>query len=194
MRKQNNAAIIVIHEIYGLNNHMKTICESLSEHYFDVFCPNLLEREPFDYTEEDVAYQYFIEKVGFSNASEKVKQVLIDLKHTYDKVFIVGFSVGATTAWLCSEEYSVNGIVGYYGSRIRNYMNITPQCPTLLFFPEKEPSFNIDELIIALKSKQIEVHKFKGQHGFSDPNSSKYNEDSSQKALKEMIDFFVSLS
>lgn len=192
MCKKNSTAIIVIHEIYGLNKHIKTFCDFLSAHNFDVICPNLLNREPFDYSEENHAYQHFVEKVGFTNASETVKQLVIQLKRTYDKVIIVGFSVGATIAWLCSENSNVDGIVGYYGSRIRNYVELSPQCPTLLFFAE-EKSFHVDNLIKVLTNKQIEVHKLIGQHGFSDSYSLQYNEDSAKKAFSKMLSFFVNV-
>ncbi|WP_313958725.1 dienelactone hydrolase family protein [Bacillus sp. X1(2014)] len=102
---------------------------------------------------------------------------------------MIGYSVGATVAWLCSEEDCLDGVMAYYSSRIRNYQQIVPQCPTVLFFPEEEPSFHVDQLISNLDQKNIEIHKFKGQHGFSDPYSSKFNEKSSQNAFKEMLSF-----
>lgn len=194
MIRKNKSVIIVIHEIYGLNEHINKVCESLQTHDFDVICPNLLKREPFDYSESDIAYEYFIEEVGFTIASERIKELLVDIKRTYDKVFIVGFSVGATIAWLCSEVRGVDGIVGYYGSRIRDYAQLSPACPTLLFFADEEKSFKVDDLIAKLVNKQIEVLKLHGQHGFSDPYSSRYNEESAQKAFNEMLHFLVTLS
>jgi dienelactone hydrolase len=191
IQKDSDTAIIVVHEIYGINQHMKYVCQSLSEYDFDVLCPNLLEREtPFDYSQEEDAYSNFMENVGFTNALVAIKNLLSDIKDEYEKIFVVGFSVGATVAWLCSEEQLVDGIIGYYGSRIRNYMEISPQCPTLLFFPQEEKSFNVDELISALDNKnKVEVHKFNGQHGFSDPFSPKYNEESAKKAFNQMLIF-----
>ena len=73
-------------------------------------------------------------------------------------------------------------------------MELNPQCPMLLFFPEKEQSFEVDELIADLTSKYIHVHKLQGQHGFSDPYSQKYQKDSAQNALNEMLDFINNLS
>jgi len=166
-------------------------CNALSQHNFDVVCPNLLEREiAFDYTQEDLAYGNFMNNVGFTDASQKVRHLLADIKDQYKKVFIVGFSVGATIASLCSEDAGLGGVVGYYGSRIRNYVEITPQCPTLLFFPHTEKSFNVDELISSLNKDQIEIHKFSGQHGFSDPYTPQFDEQSAQNTFGEMLNYF----
>ncbi|MGE7758476.1 dienelactone hydrolase family protein [Peribacillus sp. NPDC097895] len=191
-QKRSHTVIIVIHEIYGINQHIQGFCELLSKQNFDVICPNLLAQEtPFDYSQEEAAYHYFMKNIGFSGALQKIKDIISDVKDEYQKIFIIGFSVGATVAWLCSEEGSVNGIVGYYGSRIRNYVELEPQCPTLLFFPEEEQSFNVDELISTLKIKHIDIHKFNGKHGFSDPYTLKYNVESAQRAFSTMMNFFT---
>ena len=191
IQKKSDTVLIVIHEIYGLNQHMQVFCESLSNQDFDVICPNLLERKtPFDYSQEEAAYRHFMENIGFTGALHKIKEILSEIKDEYQKVFILGFSAGATVAWLCSEEECVDGIVGYYGSRIRNYAELAPRCPALLFFPLEEPSFNVDELISALERKNVEVHKFNGKHGFSDPYNSNHHLESAQEAFSNMMNFF----
>lgn len=188
--RNSSHLIIVIHEIYGINQHMEDFCDLLSTQGFDVICPNLLEREqPFTYSEEEIAYHHFMTNVGFSEAVQKIKNLLFDVKNNYEKIYLIGFSVGATVAWLCSEDDCLDGVVAYYGSRIRNYLQIVPLCPTVLFFPEEEQSFNVDQLISNLDQKNTEIHKFNGQHGFSDPYSAKFNETSFQHAYDEMLKF-----
>ncbi|WP_396021049.1 dienelactone hydrolase family protein [Cytobacillus firmus] len=192
MKRQSNSnsLILVLHEIYGINQHIKSFCELLSKQGFDVICPNLSEREsPFEYSQEEAAYRHFMDHVGFASAAQKIKGLLSDVKDEYEKKYIIGFSVGATVAWLCSEENGFDGIVGYYGSRIRDYLELTPQCPIMLFFPEEEQSFNVDELLLTLEKKKIEVHKFTGKHGFSDPYSSRYDAKSEQEAFSKTMEF-----
>ncbi|CAH0312109.1 Carboxymethylenebutenolidase [Peribacillus sp. Bi96] len=114
IQKGSHTVIIVIHEIYGINQHIQGFCELLSKQNFDVICPHLLAQEtPFAYSQEEEAYHYFMKNVGFSGALQKIKNIISDVKDEYQKIFIIGFSLGATVAWLCSEEESVDGIVGY---------------------------------------------------------------------------------
>ncbi len=182
--------IIVIHEIYGINEHMKKVCQTFASYGYDVLCPNLLNREtPFNYAEEKCAYQNFTENIGFQTASEKVKSILRNFQECYEKVFIVGFSIGATVAWICSEDKSVNGVIGYYGSRIRSYLEIIPKVPVLFMFPEHEQSFDVHDLQSYLKEQGHLIYQFKGEHGFSDPFSKKYREDSAQESLSKAIEF-----
>ncbi|KMY54170.1 DeoR faimly transcriptional regulator [Bacillus sp. FJAT-27231] len=190
IHKESDTAVIVVHEIYGINQHMKSICNLLADRGIDIICPNLLGREiPFPYSEEALAYQYFIEKVGFTKAAAIVKDVLLETKEKYKKVFVLGFSVGATVAWLCSTEKLADGIVGYYGSRIRDYLDMAPQCPVLLFFPQEEPSFDVGPLLLKLHKKNVTTHKFTGKHGFSDPFSQNYHVESAQAAFHELLKF-----
>jgi dienelactone hydrolase len=185
-------ALIVLHEIYGVNKHVRTVCESLSIYDFDVICPNLLGKNiTFSYSNEKMAYQNFIENIGFLNALNIVKELILNIKNHYDKIFLIGYSVGATIAWLCSELDYVDGIVGYYGSRIRNYTYILPRCKVKLFFPQEEKSFDVDELCSTLENKNIELHKFVGLHGFGDPYSPNYHKASAGKAHSEMITFLM---
>ncbi len=191
INKGLDSVIILVHEIYGVNQHMKYFSQLLSEQGFDIICPNLLGREtPFDYSQDEVAYHHFIENVGFVSASGKIKNVLRDIKGKYQRVYIVGFSVGATVAWLCTEENGIHGMIGYYGSRIRDFVEIEPSCPTLLILPQEEKSFNVDEFILRLDKNNIETLKLNGLHGFSDPYSSRYHKESSRRAIDEMVSFF----
>jgi len=61
----------------------------------------------------------------------------------------------------------------------------------MLFFPKIEQTFNVDQLISLLEEKNIEMHQFNGQHGFSDPYASNYNEKSAQASFNKMVDFLL---
>ncbi|MGE7766325.1 dienelactone hydrolase family protein [Peribacillus sp. NPDC096540] len=188
--KNNSKVIIVLHEIYGINQHVKDFCELLSEQNFDVICPNFLQREePFAYVQEKEAYINFMDNVGFTMASNKIKKIILKANEEYSKIFIIGFSIGATIAWLCSEEVFVDGMVGYYGTRIRDYLEKVPKCPTLLLFPQEEQSVDVDGLVLHLDKENIEIHTFNGFHGFSDPFSPKYNKESAEIASSQVIKF-----
>jgi dienelactone hydrolase len=159
---------------------------------YDVHCIDLINNKIFDYEESEEAYLYFIDRVGFSEAKLRVLNYLYSIRNYYEKIYLIGYSVGATVAWLCSEEYGlINKVVGYYGSRIRDYLHIEPKVETILFFPLKERGFSIDTLIDKLKEKEnVAAYKFEGLHGFADAYSKYYNnkdKELSEKILSEFI-------
>lgn len=190
--KKSQSVIVVLHEIYGVNKYIISVCKYYKGLGYDVVCPNLLNTaKTYSYEEEQEAYKNFVENVGFKAAAEKVKSLILKLKKEYNKVFLLGFSIGATIAWILSDEDKLcHSITGYYGSRIRSYKQINPRCKALLIFSEDEKSFSIDELIGSLKEKKnVQIHVLKGSHGFNDKFSKKYNELSYEKALSLVTDF-----
>ena len=131
IQNHSDTAIIVIHEIYGVDKHISSVCDSLAKEKYDVFCPNLLtnRQTPFKHSEEAAAYQYFMQNVGFESAKRQIETLSRQLRSQYRFCFIVGYSVGAATAWLCSQyEGLYDGIVCFYGSRIRDYQTLEPKC------------------------------------------------------------------
>ncbi|WP_034761412.1 dienelactone hydrolase family protein [Rossellomorea vietnamensis] len=190
LQQNSSTLVIVVHEIYGINQHIQDFCTFISSQGKDVICPDLLEKgSAFDYSQEENAYRYFVKDIGIEEAVVKIKGILSIYEQKYKKIVIIGFSVGATVAWLCSDDERVDGVIGYYGSRIRNYLEVKPLCPTMLFFPEEEPSFQVDEVIGTLARKHINIEKYSGKHGFSDPYSTNYHKESAQKTRGRIIDF-----
>ncbi|OEH94174.1 dienelactone hydrolase family protein [Bacillus solimangrovi] len=195
IKNNHNTVVVVVHEIYGVNDHMIDVCKRLADHNVDVLCPNLLQVDkPYNYSQESIAYTNFIENVGIEIAKNKLKPILFDLKDKYDKVFVLGYSVGATIAWLCSNEAVVDGVVAYYGSRIRDYVQQLPLSPTLLFFPQIETSFDVDQLVETLSNKEhVYIRKMEGNHGFSNPYSNSYHQQSAQDSWDETLKFFAKI-
>lgn len=170
----NKQAVIILHEIYGVNGFIKNVCEKMRRAGFDVYCPNLIGKDAFAYEDSSKAYEWFISKVGFE-IYKKIKDTVHELKKSYEKVFIVGFSVGATIAWRCCETQLCDGIIGCYGSRIRDYSDLTPACPTLLIFAKKD-SFDVNYLVSKLEGKEhLEIVQVDARHGFMDMFSNHFN-------------------
>jgi len=190
--KKSETAVVVLHEVYGINQHIVDICLDLSKEHMDVFVPNMLESETvFNYNQENLAYNNFFNCIGFDGAFNQINTFLHNIRNRYNRIFVVGFSVGATIAWLCSKEQNLcNAVIGFYGSRIRDHLEINPKCPVLLFFPTQEKSFNVTDLVELIKAKNnVCVKQLNGQHGFANPAAPNYNKQSSNSAYKDMILF-----
>lgn len=185
----NKKVVLLLHEIYGINANIKQKCNALHELGFDVYCPNLLSQDKiYSYQEEEKAYSDFIACIGFSQACQNALITYKDLESRYDKVFIVGYSIGATIAWMMSEYVHSAGIVCFYGSRIRDYTDIIPLSPMFIFFASNE-KFNVEALVKEIEEKKnIEVlEMYKGYHGFADPYCHQFNYRLYLKTKKIML-------
>lgn len=193
---KSDCVVIILHEIYGINDHMLSVCKYYRERGFNIICPNLLNLYyPFTYEEEEKAYEYFMKNIGLDLAAKKITETIVKAKQKYKHVILVGFSIGATIAWLCSEkEPKCEAAIGYYGSRIRNYAHVVPKCKTLLIFAAEERSFNVMELEGSLKEKaNTEVYVLPGKHGFTDRFYKRYDEEACSKAFELTNNFLDGL-
>ncbi len=188
----SETAIVIIHEIYGINQNIKSKCSNLHSQGYDVFCPNLLCSDYYyNYDNEEEAYVNFIQSVGIEKSVKKIELILKDLRKKYKYLFIIGYSIGATISWLCSTLSYCDGIVCFYGSRIRDFISINVRCPVALFFAKVEKSFDVELLIDEIKTKHyVEIiNIYNGEHGFADPYSEKFNLEAYEKAYKDMERF-----
>ncbi len=183
--------IILIHEIYGVNRFITDTSNRFALQGYDVVCPDLYGLEqPFDYSDEETAYRYFSDNIGFYKGTDIVINMAKQFGSSYNRIFLIGFSVGATIAWLCSKAGLFSGVVCCYGSRIRDFTGIAPVCPALLLFPSHEKSFNVRAFASSFKKPGIKVHLLEGNHGFADFYSTAYNEASAKKAF-DLIKRFI---
>lgn len=186
---KSKIAIVVLHEIYGVNNFIKDICQKYYQDGYDVFCPELLgSGKVFSYLRAQDAYNFFITNIGF-NIYEKVEKLINDLKLKYKHVFVIGYSVGATIAWRCSENSLCDGIICCYGSRIRDYIDVIPKYPVLLVFA-KYDSFDVDFVASQLAKKQnIQIEIAETNHGFIDTYSKNYSNTHAQTFNLQQMEF-----
>jgi dienelactone hydrolase len=194
LKNNNKLAILLLHEIYGINNNMRNKSKELHGLGYDVFCPNLLGKNyVYAYEEESEAYINFKNNVGFGNAYKIALEAYSELTSDYDNVFIVGYSVGATLAWSLSKSVNALGVICFYGSRIRDYTYISPVCPVALFFASEEDGFNVQDLVcvLELKNKVKMIEVFEGNHGFADFDGMKFNNNSYLESKKRMMNFLT---
>ncbi|APF15147.1 TPA: dienelactone hydrolase family protein [Salmonella enterica] len=187
--ENNENAVVVLHEIYGINEHIKDVCAEYHDRGFDVYCPHLFEHGlPFKYEQQDQAYKNFVNTCGFDTT--KINLLLGEIRGGYKKIIMIGFSVGATIAWLSAESNLCDGIVCYYGSRIRDYTDIMPQCPVLVIMAQFEKSF--DSYVLQKKLAErttVTSHVLNSHHGFSDPYSETYSCRNTEVARDLVYDF-----
>ncbi len=174
-------AVILLHEIYGVNGHMRDAAAWLAAQGFAVYCPDLLGTS-YGYDREAAAYEHYM-RVGFAAAAEEAAALAGRLAGCHRRLYLMGYSAGATVAWLLSGRDGFAGAVGYYGSRIRDFSGLSPACPVLLLFPDREEAFSVPALVEQLAAKDgVLVRVLPGRHGFADRRSPRYDAAAAQAA------------
>lgn len=183
-------AVILLHEIYGINDHIVRVRKHWEQRGFDVYIPPLYPHTaPFEYSQQDAAYRHFMDHSGFDTA--QVTSLMSELKTRYTTLLLVGYSVGATLAWLAARREDCDGIICYYGSRIREHCDIAPPCPALILIARHETSFDPHVMLQQLRAlPNVHCAMFDAHHGFCDSDSPSFHPVMADRAAGA-VDVFI---
>ncbi|MFJ5790811.1 dienelactone hydrolase family protein [Lysinibacillus sp. NPDC093197] len=180
---RKNRKIFILHEIYGVNDFIREQACAFMDKQTEVECVQLYtDEKSFTYNQEKEAYKYFINEIGFDAPLEILFTQLSTAIQQYEKVIVIGYSVGATLAWRLA-TLPLYRVVCVYGSRIRQNLDLQPNCPTLILLPSHEVSFNVEKLSHALKHQHfVQTIQFPGKHGFMDRYNASFHQESAMLA------------
>ncbi|SEA12338.1 Dienelactone hydrolase [Desulfuromusa kysingii] len=169
--------LIVVSDIFGKTESINQLIAKLSPFYSEVTVIDPYEGQNISFENEEHAYQYFQQNCGITKLTAHLENEVINSK---EKIDIIGFSVGGSSAWeISGKDISTNirNVVSFYGSRIREKTNISPQYPTSVIFPAVEKSFELGPVIQAVENKQnVEVIRINYLHGFMNRESKNFSE------------------
>lgn len=184
----NTINIIIVTDIFGINQHINTLVKTLSHHLskaIKIIDPYNGSKQYFN--DDEKAYQAFINHCGHQQYADKVSEAL---KQLAADTIVIGFSAGASAAWENTQEKNykyLKHMIGFYPSQIRNQLDVVPSCEVTLIFPNKEPHFNLEQIIYTLsKNKNVQCIKTIYQHGFMNPSSKNYSAIAAQFFLENL--------
>lgn len=182
--------VFILHEIYGVNDFIKEQAIEFSNDQTSVECVAIYpEGKIFSYKQEEEAYAYFTKKVGFDAPLQQLSRQIRTAIEQYEEVILIGFSVGATLAWRLS-TLPLYRVVCVYGSRIRQYLDVQPSCPTLVLLPGHEKGFDVNSMKHALQHKHfVQTLQFVDEHGFMDEQNNAFHLESALHANSHIKNF-----
>ena len=136
------AALVIVQEIFGVNQQIQKAAEEWASHGFLCIAPAMFDRLQKDvkleYNQADFETGYGLMQQfseGLMDQTKDVKAAVDWLRSETDKpVGVVGYCFGGTMAWLSATRLKVEAAAGYYGGSIANFLNEEPQCPVILHF------------------------------------------------------------
>jgi carboxymethylenebutenolidase len=204
--------VLVVHEIFGVHEHIKDICRRLAKLGYFAVAPLLFAREG------DVSSISDMQKVMEVVAKVPDKQVASDLDATVawakstgkadtTKLGITGFCWGGREVWLyAAHNPSLKAGVAWYGPlqvppsdlRPKNPIDLVNQinAPMLGLYGGKDmriPAAQIEQMRAALKAagkpSEIVVYPDAG-HGFNADYRPSYNPQAAKDGWKRMLAWF----
>jgi len=185
--------LVVIQEIFGVNSHIRAVCDRFAALGYASVAPALFDRyQPnFEsgYSPAEIEHaRGYIQKADMGKMLADT-QAAIDSLQSVGKVAIVGYCLGGSIAFLAACR--LNGLacaIGYYGGMIAKNADEKPKVPTMLHFGETDHSIPLSDVeIIKQKRPDVETYVYPAGHGFSCDERGSYHEPSHKQALERTL-------
>ncbi|MFN5490091.1 MAG: dienelactone hydrolase family protein [Bradyrhizobium sp.] len=191
-------AVVVIQEIFGVNHHIRSVCDRLAREGYVAIAPSIFDRITPNfqsgYSPDEVAEaRKFVANPDFA-AMLRDSQAAIDAVKPVGPVGIIGFCLGGSIAYAAATKLSgLSAAIGYYGGAIIRFADDKPAVPTQLHFGEKDAGIPLSD-VETIKSKRPEVEVFiypGAQHGFHCDERASYDRASADSAWPRSMEFFA---
>ncbi|MGH7390021.1 MAG: dienelactone hydrolase family protein [Candidatus Rokuibacteriota bacterium] len=194
---QARGSLVIIQEIFGVNAHIRQVCDGFAADGYVALAPALFDRvEPnfqTGYEQADIVRGREIRgKIGWDAMITDTRAAVKALGGERNKIGIIGYCMGGSMAWLGATRIDgLSAAVGYYGGAVAEFATEPPRCPVMLHFGETDASIPREhwDKIEAAQPK-VPMHIYPGAgHGFSCDHRASYHEPSHRLARQRTIDF-----
>ena len=204
--------VIVVHEIFGLTDHIKSVAARLAEAGYDAIAVDFFSNagQLPDIKGDFKPLMEYVTKIPDAQImqdAEGAMKYLRGLPHSNGKVGIVGFCWGGRVSMLFDADApDLNAAVAYYG-RISGEKTANQPiypidvadkmtAPLLGAFGAEDkgiPPSEVDKLRVALKMahKTADLHEYeKAGHAFNNDTRESYRADAAKLAWKRTLDWY----
>lgn len=190
--------VAVIQEVFGVNNHIREVCDGFAEAGYLAVAPAVFDRvEPgieLGYEEADM-----MKGVGIARGQLEMSNTLMDIQSAVDylsnqgRVGVVGYCFGGLMTWMAAA--SMSGIAcasGYYGGGIIQANDLEPKVPTILHFGEHDAHIPMEDVrAIDEAHPEVPVYVYDADHGFNCNHRASFSKDASALARQRTLAFFA---
>ena len=184
-------AVVVLHEVFGVNADIRASCDELAAQSLIAIAPDLFWRqEPgvdldvnseADWQHGLRLYTAFDRDAGARDVMETVRTA-VELRESTGKVALLGYCLGGLMVFLTASRYEVDAAVAYHGGETEKYLGEVGslRAPLLMHLGEEDEFISKTaqaEIKAALAKKpNATVYSYPGQrHAFSRHNGAHYN-------------------
>lgn len=190
--------LVVIQEIFGVNAHIREVCEGFARDGFSVVAPALFDRAEgtgsrveLDYVTGVAQGQALVKKIGDLDAVLPDIEACLAQFPAEMPVSVVGYCWGGTLAWLSAQRLPRTGsAVGYYGGGITRFLDTPPKAPIMLHFGKRDKHISLDDVEkIKAAYPETPVFIYDADHGFNCDHRASYDPDAALLARERTLEW-----
>ena len=189
--------IVVLQEVFGVNAHIRDVCDGFAADGFTCIAPALYDRSShkdcdLGYEAEDMAAgRKLREEFSWDDSVRDVAAAVAVLSGEGLQVGSVGYCWGGTISFLAGVRLDVSAAVVYYGGQIIPYKDEKARCPMLMHFGEHDAGIPLSDVErIRAAQPEAAIHIYDAGHGFNCDRRGSYDETAANLARRRTIEFF----
>jgi len=192
-RGAKRGGLVILQEIFGVTDQLKSVARSYSAQGFAVAIPALFDRNrreaviPFDEAESGREIMLSLD------AADNFRDIeaTVNFLGGAGKTALMGFCWGGGLALKCAQEMPVAAAIAFYGTRLKQFMDKPLKSPMLFHFGSKD-DHSPPDVIAAVRETfpRAETHVYDAGHAFAnDARPTFYVEEAAALAHARSKDF-----
>ncbi|MGE8546672.1 MAG: dienelactone hydrolase family protein [Alcaligenes sp.] len=195
--EQAPRGLVVLQEIFGVNDHIRATCERFAQQGYRVISPALFDRRErgveMGYTAQDVQRGLAL------RGAIPLEKTLLDLQAAIDAlgqrhVGIVGYCWGGSLSWqaACKLE-GLQAASCWYGAQIAQAADLKPRVPVQMHFGVQDHSIPPSAVqAIRAAQPQADIYEYdEAGHGFGCQQRADFHAPSYELAQQRTLEFFA---
>jgi carboxymethylenebutenolidase len=192
----SSGSVMLIHEWWGLNAHIRGVADRLAREGFTVFAVDLYRGKVA--TDAATAQQYMSE-MDWKQAGEELHRAAAALRQRKPgtKVGVTGFCMGgAVSLFAAAMDPEIAACVPFYGIPGEDRVDVTKiRAPVLGHFAKHDDWCTPDRVDALEKTLQgagvpVELHRYDAKHAFfNDTRPEVYSKEDAETAWRRTVEF-----
>jgi len=201
-------AVVVLHEVFGVNADMRETCDELARQGFLAICPDLFWRQSprvdlgvtseADWNTGLALYLAYDRDKGVRDIADTV-QAASRIAGASGKVGVLGYCLGGLMTFLSAARLKVDAAVEFHGADTEKYLDEVPaiSIPMLMHLAEDDefisPQAQADIIAAGAQRPNISIYSYPGcHHAFSRHGGLHYDADAAARANTRTWSFLKS--
>src|ERR1051325_6098748 len=190
--------VVVIHEAYGLNDHIKDVAQRFANEGYAALAVDLFA----DRNRAVCMTRYMagmlrgsVEHFGIADLKMALSYLMSLPEVDPDRVGAIGFCMGGGfgIAWACTDD-RLKAIAPFYGANPRPIDAVKRMCPVVGSYPEKDFTASSGRALDAALTQYQVAHDIKvypnARHSFFNDAGGRYNKGAAEDAWTRTLEFF----
>ena len=187
--------IVVVQEIFGVNGHIRNVCDGYAKEGYVAVAPALFDRIgsniTLNYEKDDVQQGIKYKMQVEDNDALKDIDAAAEAVSDEGNIAVIGYCWGGSLAYLAACRLSsIDKAVSYYGGQVAQNIAEEPKVPLILHFGDQDasiPMTAVDE--VKAKRSDIPAYVYSAGHGFNCDQRGSYDAAAAELALKRTLEF-----